>query len=31
MRLQLYTAQHDVAMWSPSGSDALADDWMILD
>lgn len=27
---QLYTAQHDVAMWSPSGSDSLAEDWYIL-
>lgn len=26
----LKTAQHDVAMWSPSGSDSLADDWCIL-
>lgn len=26
----LKTAQGDVAMWSPSGSDALADDWLIL-
>lgn len=28
---QLFTAQNDVAMWSPSGSDALAEDWVILD
>ena len=28
---QLYTAQSDVAMWSPSGSDSLAEDWCILD
>jgi hypothetical protein len=28
---QLYTAQKDVAMWSPSGSDALAEDWMIVE
>lgn len=27
---QLYTAQKDIAMWSPSGSDALAEDWIIL-
>ncbi len=26
----LKTAQGDVAAWSPSGSDSLADDWMIL-
>jgi hypothetical protein len=26
---QLYTAQKDVAMWAPSGSDALAEDWII--
>ncbi len=25
--LQLYTAQGDCAMWSPSTSDALAEDW----
>lgn len=25
---QLYTAQKDVAMWSPSASDALAEDWV---
>lgn len=28
---QLFTAQKDIAMWSPSGSDALADDWMIVE
>ena len=28
---QLFTAQGDVAMWSPSGSDALADDWVVVD
>ena len=27
---QLFTAQGDVAMWSPSGSDALAEDWVIV-
>lgn len=27
---QLYTAQSDVAMWAPSGSDALAEDWGIV-
>lgn len=27
----LKTAQEDVAYWSPSGSDALAEDWIILD
>lgn len=27
---QLFTAQKDVAMWSPSGSDALAEDWVII-
>ena len=26
----LKTAQEDVAMWSPSGSDSLAEDWIIL-
>ena len=26
----LKTAQNDIAMWSPSGSDALAEDWVIL-
>lgn len=25
----LWTAQKDVAMWSPSGSDTLAEDWEI--
>ncbi|AXF39908.1 hypothetical protein BMBphi_gp060 [Bacillus phage vB_BthS_BMBphi] len=29
--LALKTAQDDVATWAPSTSDALADDWMILD
>jgi len=29
--MALKTAQGDVATWAPSGSDALADDWMILD
>ena len=28
---QLKTAQNDIAMWSPSGSDALAEDWVVLD
>jgi hypothetical protein len=28
---QLFTAQRDVAMWAPSGSDALAEDWVIID
>lgn len=27
----LMTAQKDIAMWSPSGSDALAEDWEITD
>lgn len=27
----LKTAQNDVAMWAPSGSDSLAEDWVILD
>ncbi len=27
----LKTAQNDVATWSPSGSDSLAEDWVILD
>lgn len=27
----LYTAQGDVASWAPSGSDTLAEDWMIVD
>jgi hypothetical protein len=26
----LKTAQEDVAMWAPSGSDSLAEDWIIL-
>ena len=26
----LKTAQEDVVMWSPSGSDSLAEDWMII-
>jgi hypothetical protein len=26
----LFTAQKDIAMWSPSGSDSLAEDWMIV-
>ena len=26
----LKTAQEDIAMWSPSGSDSLAEDWIIL-
>lgn len=29
--LALKTAQGDVATWAPSGSDALAEDWYILD
>lgn len=29
--LALKTAQGDVATWSPSGSDSLAEDWMIID
>lgn len=28
--LALKTAQGDIATWAPSGSDALADDWIIL-
>ncbi len=28
--LALKTAQNDIAMWSPSGSDALANDWYIV-
>ena len=28
--LALKTAQNDIATWSPSTSDALADDWMIV-
>jgi hypothetical protein len=27
----LKTAQNDVATWAPSGSDSLAEDWVILD
>lgn len=27
----LKTAQEDVACWAPSGSDTLAEDWVILD
>jgi len=27
----LKTAQNDVATWAPSGSDSLAEDWMIVD
>ncbi|QQV91430.1 protein of unknown function DUF2829 [Tenacibaculum phage Gundel_1] len=29
--MALKTAQNDIATWSPSGSDALADDWIVLD
>jgi len=29
--MQLFTAQDDIAMWSPSGSDALAEDWEVLE
>jgi hypothetical protein len=29
--LMLKTAQEDIAYWSPSASDALAEDWMIID
>lgn len=28
--IALKTAQEDIAMWSPSGSDALAIDWMVV-
>lgn len=28
--LALYTAQDDIATWSPSTSDALADDWLVV-
>lgn len=28
---QLKTAQDDIAMWAPSGSDALAEDWLIVE
>lgn len=27
----LKTAQNDIAMWSPSGSDSLAEDWVIVE
>lgn len=27
---QLKTAQNDIAMWAPSGSDVLAEDWLVL-
>ena len=27
----LKTAQNDIATWTPSGSDTLADDWVIVD
>lgn len=27
---RLKTAQEDIAMWAPSGSDSLAEDWIIL-
>jgi hypothetical protein len=27
----LKTAQNDIATWAPSGSDSLAEDWVILD
>ncbi len=27
----LKTAQNDIAMWTPSGSDSLADDWVIVE
>jgi hypothetical protein len=27
----LKTAQNDVATWAPSGSDSLAEDWMVID
>ena len=29
--MALKTAQNDIAMWSPSGSDALAEDWFIIE
>ncbi len=29
--MALKTAQNDIATWAPSGSDALAEDWMIID
>jgi hypothetical protein len=28
--MALKTAQNDIAMWTPSGSDALAEDWFVL-
>lgn len=28
---QLKTAQKDIAMWAPSGSDSLSEDWLIVD
>lgn len=28
---QLFTAQKDIAMWAPSGSDSLAEDWVIVE
>jgi hypothetical protein len=28
---ELFTAQKDIAMWSPSGSDSLANDWLIVE
>ncbi len=27
----LKTAQNDIATWSPSGSDSLAEDWMVVE
>ncbi len=27
---QLFTAQGDIAMWAPSGSDVLAEDWYVI-
>ena len=27
----LKTAQNDIATWAPSGSDSLAEDWVVLD
>lgn len=29
--LALKTAQGDIATWAPSGSDALAEDWIVVD
>ena len=29
--LALKTAQNDIATWSPSGSDSLAEDWMVVE